>query len=155
MLTPRPDKFRGARAYVNVGANALTFSGIILRPPASGLVLPRIGANQGSINFGIGPESALPAFTPGLAVVFTHVYPHWGADYAPTGAVVGGQFAAIPDDAFSFATVFGVPTPPFEVFPPNVVWGFSGAVAAAQGFALEWWEFLSAEELSRWPSSLA
>jgi hypothetical protein len=100
------------------------------------------------MSFYCGPESGLPAFTAGLAVIATPVHPHWGPDYAPTGVITGGQFATAFPDGFTFATVgtnMG-----WEVFPPNVCAGASGIAATAQSFAIDWREYLSAEELDRW-----
>jgi hypothetical protein len=155
VLTPRPDKYRGARGYAQIAVNAGTAGGMILRPPASGALMTHAGAGGGggTLAMYMGPESGLPAFTPGLAVTSVNVHPTWGPDYAPTGVLVGGQFASVLSDGWGFATVYGFSE--FEVFPPNVVALVSGILATAASFAIEWREFPSAEELQSWPSSRA
>jgi len=148
MLTPRPDKFRGGRAYASVGINAGTTSAVILFPPSSGLVLKRF--SQSGMRVAILPISGFPAFTSGLAVVSLNVYPSWGPDYPPTARVEAGQFASQPIDFFS-ANAHSNTVIDETVFPPNVVAVFATGIATAiDGSGFSWEEFLSAEELQRW-----
>jgi hypothetical protein len=151
MLTPRPNKFRGARAVAVIAANAGTSPVLIYRPPASGAII-RKPFTSSSFSFSILPDNALPAFTSGLAVTSLNVFPTWGTDYSPTGVVQAGQLAAVLDGwTNSVITAPG----DWMVFPPNVVAVGSQVLNSAVTQCLEFEEFLSAEELDQWRSSPA
>jgi hypothetical protein len=153
MLEARPEKYRGARGYPIVGLNAGTASGFVLFPPASGLVVTRLSTST-TARVCILPADAIPTFTAGLAVTSQRVFPAWGPDYAPTAVLTAGQFAAVPTEAFGSA-VTGFVALATEVFQPNVFAVAANVLAAAFDCGIEWREYLSAEELQRWPSSRA
>jgi hypothetical protein len=156
VLTAQPGKYRGAWVQADLAANVATFGAVIYRPPASGANVRAIGSTGGCM-VRVCPFDQLGTFTSGLAVTSLVSNPDWGTQYPLTGVIDAGQLAAIPVTAYSSATLVASMQGPvgWDLFQPNVLVIAFGSAAQAGQMALHVREFLSAEELHRWPSSRA
>lgn len=148
LLTPRPNKFRGAYCYSLASGTAITAAAIAYSPPPSGALITAFQSDIASY-FGVVGAGQLAA----LAFVNTgnadQLVPIWGADYPLTGSFLGGRVTTVPS---LFSLGAGQPWGPieWEVFPPNVFVASAQLANLATVFGLKVREYLSAEELNTW-----